>query len=93
METDRGVGRSRCRKRLKEADRSGQKWSEMRILDFIFQQEYLLLPLRGPHEVKPSGELEHALQVQVLQLLEHTEVTQRPRDVAALREVEDDELW
>ena len=29
--------------KLEEVDRSGQKWSEMKILDFIFRQEYLLV--------------------------------------------------
>ena len=30
--------------KLEEVDRSGQKWSEMKILDFIFRLEYLHLP-------------------------------------------------
>ena len=41
IETDRGVGSCRYEKKLEEVDRSGQKWSEMKILDFIFHQEYL----------------------------------------------------
>ena len=36
-----GVGSSGRRKKLEEVDRSGQKWSEMKILDFIFRLEYL----------------------------------------------------
>ena len=53
IETDRGVGRCRSRKKLEEVVRgghnkvvtqvvtSGHKWSEMTKLDFVFQREYL----------------------------------------------------
>ena len=45
IETNRGVGSCRCRKQLEEVDRSGQKWTEMEIMDLSFQREYLLLAL------------------------------------------------
>ena len=41
MEINRGVGGCRCEKELEEVNRRGQKWSEMKILDFNFRREYL----------------------------------------------------
>ena len=47
-DTDRGVGSCKKSKAVGRSDQkwsdvvsSGQEWSEMRILDFIFRQEYL----------------------------------------------------
>ena len=50
IETDRGVGRCRSRKKMEEVVRGGQKWSEVvrsgqkrseiEILDYVFQREY-----------------------------------------------------